>query len=207
MLSPEAQSYLETRGYTDQMIADEEVFSLTEGEHFIEGTRVSVEGPSIGWISRAMSGHLIGIQTRRIDMHEYRWAQGEKAQHLPIIYGSRQDFDILYTTGKMMMTEGIFDRGAMKRCFPEYAVFARLSKGIAKQLLVFVQRYGSTVWIAFDQDEPGQKATETAEQRLQGKVEVNVLNFPYKDPAKFMEKRGEAHMRTFLTKQIRALEI
>lgn len=207
MISAEARSYLKTRCYTDEMLKDEEVFSLSEGEHFIEGIRVSVEGPSIGWISRAMSGHLIGIQTRRLDMHLYRWAQADKAQHLPIIYGSRQDFDILYTTGKMMMTEGIFDRGAMKRCFPEYAVFARLSKGVAKQLLVFVQRYSNVVWLAFDQDEPGQKATETAEQRLQGKVEVNTLNFPYKDPAKFMEKRGEAHMRTSLKKQIRALEI
>lgn len=207
MLTREAIDYLKSRTYTDEMIAAEEIRSLSAGEHHIEGTRVPCEADSLCWTARAMSGHVIGYQTRKIEEHDYKWWQAEKSQHLPIIYASREDHEILYTTGKVIMTEGIFDRGAIKRCFPEYAVYARLSKGIAKQLLTYLTRYGKIVWLAFDQDEPGQKAAAVATERLTGKVEVNTLQFPYKDPALFLEKRGESRMRSTLEKQIRALEI
>lgn len=180
---------------------------MSAGEHMIDGTRVPCEADSICWTARAMSGHVIGYQTRKIEEHDYKWWQAEKSQHLPIIYASQDDHDVLYRTGKFILTEGAFDRAAMKRCFPDYAVYARLSKGVAKQLLHFLTRYGRQGWLAFDQDEPGEKAAAVAEERLREKLDINILRYPFKDPSKFMEKRGELAMRSTLEKQIRALEI
>lgn len=207
MLTTEHRAFLLSRSYTEALINAEEIRSLPAGEHNIEGDEFKVEHPVVAWICRSMSGQLIGVQTRRVDEHEYRWHQAPKAQHLPIIYGSPGDYQILYDTGRMVMTEGAFDRAAIKRCLPDYAVFARLSKGIAKQLLNMTNRYGKLVWLAFDQDEPGRKATETATERLKGKMDVYPLKLPAKDPSKLIESIGEKRMKEIVERQVRALEI
>lgn len=206
MIDSQVRAYLKSRTYTDDLLDKEEVQSLLPGDHTIEGHFIRVEDPTVAWICRSMSSQLIGIQLRSIEKHEYRWVQADQAQHLPIIYGSPQDHEILYNTGKIIMTEGIFDRVAMKRCFPHYAVYARLSKGIAKQLLVFLDRYANHVVLAFDQDEPGMKAAEAAETRLKKGINAVSLTLPSKDPAQFLEKKGETYMRNFLQKQISAFE-
>lgn len=207
MLLSEHRSYLLTRSYTEDLIDSEEIQSLGAGQHNIMGAEFKLEHPVVAWTCRSMSGQLIGIQTRRIDEHEYRWHQGPKAQHLPIIYGSREDYQILYDTGKMVMAEGIFDRTALKRCLPDYACFARLSKGIAKQMLGMTTRYGKLVWLAFDQDEPGRKATATTIERLKGKMDVYPLKIPAKDPSKMIESIGQKRMKEIIDRQVRALEI
>lgn len=205
MLTSAAKAYLESRTYTIDLMSKEEILSFGAGTFSYEGTEIRSEGPSVGWVSRSMGGNLIGLQTRRIDERQYRWFQAPKAQHLPIIYGTEADHETLFNTGEMMVTEGIFDRAALKRCFPDRAIYARLSKGIAKQLLFFTERYAKTVWLVFDQDEPGKRSTRITEERLGKSTDINLLNFPYKDPAKFLERKGEDYMRNYLKRQIEAL--
>jgi len=189
------------------MIDKEEIFSLPKGDSFIEGTKVNASGPVIAWACRSLSGQLTGFQTRRADEHEYRWAQAPKAQHLPILYGTEEDHDTLYNTGKVIITEGLFDRAAVKRCVPDYAVYARLSKGVAKSLVYLLLRYGKNVWTAFDQDDPGEDATKDTEEKLGDKLYLNKLLIPAKDPSKLIETRGEVRSREIITRQIRALEL
>ena len=197
MLGKFAEDYLKSRTYTSEMITEEEILYLREGSHIVEGTDIRVEGDSIGWICRAMSGCLIGIQTRGIGEKNYKWNRASKAQHLPIIYGSRKDHETFYKTGRMILTEGIFDRGAIRRCFPHYAAYARLSNGVGRNLANFIQRYGVSIWLAFDQDEPGQKATERVEKGLKDKMNVNTLKFPLRIPLNLWRKRERITQGSF----------
>jgi len=207
MLSDAHRAYLLTRSYTPALIEQEDIRSLGEGVHNVEGVTIRTDNPVIAWPCRSMGGQIAGVQTRRADVHEYRWAVGTNASHLPILYGSEQDHELLYLNGRVILTEGLFDRAAIKRCVPDYAVYARLSKGIAKHLLVFLKRYARQVWTAFDHDGPGEKATDAADQRLRDSLEINRLMIPSKDPSKLIEDRGERRAKEIVERQIRSLEI
>lgn len=206
MISKEHREYLLSRSYVEALLKKEDIRSLPEGHLFLEGCELDNSGPVVAWVCRSLSGALTGIQTRRIDEHEYRWSQAPKAQHLPILYGTDEDHDLLYQTGRVIITEGIFDRAALKRCVPDYAVYARLSKGIAKSLTYLLLRYAKLVWTAFDQDGPGQKATEETKEKLGSKVRVHHLLLPAKDPSKLIETRGEGRTREIVERQIRSME-
>jgi 5S rRNA maturation endonuclease (ribonuclease M5) len=201
------RAYLLTRSYTPALIEQEDVRSIPEGASDVEGIAIRTDHPLIAWPCRSMGGQLAGIQTRRADVHEYRWNVGKNSSHLPILYGSEEDHDLFFRHGRVILTEGIFDRAAIKRCIPDYAVYARLSKGIAKHLLVFLKRYGKQVWTAFDHDAPGEKASDAADERLKDSLEINRLKIPAKDPSKLIEDRGERRAKEIVERQIRSLEV
>lgn len=198
--------YLKSRGYNSQLLREDAPFSLGQGKFTREEVEISCHSDSVIWESRSMSGALIGYQAREISEHVYRWFQSPKASHLPIIFGSQKDHSLFYETGSVILAEGIFDRVALKLCFPDRAVYSRLSKGVAKSLVYFLKRFGKRVFVAFDQDDPGRKAAGTTEERLESYLDVVNLSFPYKDPSLFLEKRGVSRMREYLKPQIEAME-
>lgn len=161
---------------------------------------------AIGWPCFSQAGKLFGLQIREVQEKKYRWFQMPGCGHLPIIYATRDDYNILYESGKVILTEGIFDRIAIKRLFPMRAVMARLSKGVGNQLELFLRRYANQVITAFDTDEAGLKATDKTSKRLIEGPEVCKLSFPYKDPASALEQLGPATLKKLLARQLTALD-
>jgi DNA primase len=203
MLKPEHQKYLEGRAYTPALIAKEDIHSIT-GRGRLEGIDLG-DGPErIAWVCRTGSGKLAGIQTREIEEKRYRWFQAENTGHLPPLYGSAEDHRRAHEQEQVILTEGIFDRTATKRWFPEMAVLARLSKGISNQLIHHLRRHVKTVWLMFDEDEPGSKAATTAELRLSDHLNVYRLRYPAKDPSLLWQRKAQA-AATELKKQMIAL--
>lgn len=191
MLLDEHRAYLRSRTYTDELIDREPIES---------------DGELIRWRCESAAGTHIGDQTLRPGTHEYRWDQAPQAHHLPIIYGTEEDHEGLFQTGQVILVEGIFDRAAIKRIAPGRACYARLSRGIAKHLLTTLRRYGTTVFLLFDQDGPGRAATEDAERKLSGGPEVHQLRIPAKDPAALLEKVGERRAQGIILPQIQTWE-
>jgi 5S rRNA maturation endonuclease (ribonuclease M5) len=143
---------------------------------------------AVCWQTHSMSGELMGILARELGASKYRWAQKPNCEHLPIMFGSPRDYQLLWDTRRMVLTEGQFDRVAMKRLLPEdTAVFARLTKGVGKLLLVFVQRYADEVITIFDNDDPGKDATDKTEEKI---PTSQSLLLPTKDPSKLLELYG-----------------
>lgn len=196
------RAYLQSRGYNHALLQTEGVLILEDETFQADGVITQATLPRILWKSTAMSGQTIGYQTRELIDKSYRWYQAKNAQHLPIIYATEEDHQILYDTGEMILTEGIFDRIAIKRCLPHMAVYARLSKGAANQLTTFLRRYTKRLWLCFDMDKPGEDATRNTEQRLSIHLQVYSLRIPYKDPSEYFEKRGLGPMRMHLKKQM-----
>lgn len=158
----------------------------------------------IAWLAVSMSGEPIGVQTREIKEKRYRWHQFDNVEHLPMLYGSEEDWDLLYSVGSMILTEGPFDRIAVKRALPDRAVFARLSKGTSNQMIFLIKRYVRHLWLAFDADEEGEKAAIRSEKLLVETEELNIyrIKFPYHDPSEMLKKRGLDALRSHLERQI-----
>lgn len=196
--------YLISRGYTDDLIAAEEIFGI-ENNTEIEGRRILECGGCVGFLARSMSGTPVGVQTRELKEKKYRWHQFDNVEHLPMLYGSVDDWDLVWHTGSMVITEGPFDRIAVKQALPDRAVFARLTKGISNQMLTLIRRYVNHLWLAFDTDEEGDKAADRSETLLSEDVNIYRLKFPYKDPSEMMEKRGlpalKQHLESFIAVQ------
>lgn len=181
--------YLLSRGYTEELLLQEVVCSLGEGNHCLGKVEFYTPNPVIAFTATSMGGEVAGIQTACREKHEYRWFAAKSKPFLPILYGSGADFDLLYRTQEMVLVEGIFDRIAMKRMLEGQAVFARLSKGVSGQLAVILRRYAKRVWLAFDNDLAGEKGVELAQKKLEG-VELVRLSFPGKDPSALLGKYG-----------------
>jgi len=207
MLSKEHEDYLLSRTYTKEMLTEEGLWTINPGVSLFEGVNFNTTVPLIAWPCRSMSGALIGVSTKAGKEHTYRWHEAIDGRHLPILYGSQKDHDILYNTGKFMITEGSFDRAALKQCFPEYAVYARLSKGLGKAMRRMILRYANICFLAFDQDGPGIKSSEKITESFGDKIETHVLKYPYKDPANMLETKGKNYTKMYLEKQVRAFEI
>lgn len=184
---PGAKEYLESRGYNTALLAQDLPFTLkgegrTPWDYKLEMER------AVCWMVHSMSGELMGILARELGESKYRWAQKPGTEHLPIMYGSRRDYELLWQTGRMVITEGQFDRIAMKRLLPEEtAVFARLTKGVGKLLVIFIQRYASEVITIFDNDEAGRDGTARTEEKLPF---AQSMLLPTKDPSKLLELYG-----------------
>ena len=182
MISEASRTYLQGRGYTPAMLAAEPLSGTDD--------RITIE-------CRSMSGALIGHQTLEEYLgpdedKRYRWHQANGAGHLPPMYGTQEDHTTLFKTGRCVLTEGFFDRTAMKAMFPELAVYARLSKGLAFPMRRMLARYGHHVILAFDMDPPGRSATEKATKVLGAEphMTVTTLEYPAKDPSKLLKDKG-----------------
>jgi len=137
-----------------------------------------------------MGGEIAGLHTAAWEKKEYRYFPSASKAYLPILYASEEDFDLLYKTQTVVLTEGAFDRIAIKRCTKDVAVFARLSKGTSGYLSILLRRYAKRVILAFDQDAAGKIGTDKAESRIAGGIEISQLRLPAKDPAHLLETKG-----------------
>lgn len=196
-----ALDYLHSRGYPDELIRIEGVETRAGGLQHVGEHQIKAESDLLVFQARSMSGQLIGYQTRTIAQKRYLWLQAKQAHHLPILYAQPDDYELLYQTGDVTLTEGLFDRIALKVQFPRRAVMARLSKGAANQLAVFLKRYATRLWLAFDMDEPGQTASEVTTQRLREHMEVLRLDFPAKDPSSLLERVGPIKLKELFQRQ------
>lgn len=202
VLSPEHLAYAVSRGCEPGFQDKEPVFTVPPGD-VRNGVDLTHDAGRMAWECRSAAGSLAGYHTRTPGTREFFWRQAPGAGYLPIVYAIPHDYQQLWDTGQVFLTEGIFDRVAVKACFPDMAVFARLSTGVSVQMVPLLKRYAKVVWLALDQDEEGQKAAVATEERLKGLMVVN-LRFSAKDPSKFLELRGRAALRKVLDTQIGA---
>lgn len=204
-----AFSYLQRRGYTLDWILNEDVRVVEPGRHEIAGLEFGCAESSLVFTCRTMSGALQGLVLAGWGEQEkrYEWRPGP-ARWLPICYAQPDDWERLYRDGELILVEGVFDRIAVKRCFPNKAVIARLSKSVAAIQWV-LRRYTRLLWVAFDRDEEGEKGARRLGYRLADAVQddmtIHRLALRGKDPGEDFEtygEDGEAGLRFWLCRQM-----
>lgn len=206
VLDPAHKDYLLGRGYTDAHISREIIFSVGAGEsnHQASGISFFTDKPLIVFGTRSMSGGLAGLHTACSTEKQYGWHQHSKKPYLPILYGDNEDFQLLYEKGSMILTEGVFDRIAVKRSLEDHAVFARLSKGVSTILVNFIKRYANRLIFAFDMDDAGKEAVLKAGKALKG-LDMGALLYASHDPADYLKKVGIKKMEQDFRDQIECL--
>lgn len=200
-----AQEYIYSRGYSDEFLQKEGLVGVWDDDPYKIG---NIEGRhkkgDVIFTIKSMSGRLIGFHHASTLGHDYRTYYDMEHHYIPMVYGDvgGEDYDLMWSSKEVILTEGVFDRIAIKRAFPERAVLARLTKGVSPQLMRLFERVVERVWIAFDMDAPGVKSAERTERKLA--VDVVRLEIPYKDPSEFLAKRGLEVLKKHYGKQIQA---
>lgn len=205
-LTQEARAYLLSRGYTPFYIEEEGLESIPVGPFERPPIKGRVDKPSILFPIHSMSDKVTAWHTAAVGERDYRTFDDPEHHYLPVYYGSKSDHEIMWSTGQVVMTEGVFDRIAVKRAFPERAVLARLTKGLSPPIMRMLERVLTRAWFCFDNDGPGNKAADRAEKRLK-KLDVIQLKLPYKDPGKMYEKVGVEGIKRILGRQFNLLDL
>lgn len=200
-LSREAKQKLEIRGYKEHHLDEEEIHCITAGDYVYKGVPMHVEHDSILFVCRGMSGEITGVHTMGIAVKDYRLFQLKR--HLPGVYMSQSDCDLMYKSGRVTLVEGAMDRIAVKVCYPHTAVIARLSKGVSNSLVRFLKRYCREVTLLFDMDTPGRTAVREAQRKLTAAEIFTIeIEYPAKDPSELLLREGNRGMREVLDSAI-----
>lgn len=200
-----AEQYLKRRGYAPSFLSKEGAQIIKKGSGEVLGERYDLYHDSVMFPVRSMSGELAALHYASVEegIKDYRTLPSKNGAHLPLIYGTKDDLDLVFTSQEVIMTEGIFDRQAVKLALPEWPVVARLTKGVTGAAKVWTTRYLKRLWVLFDMDGPGTKSSERAVRAGEyDGIEVLRLQIPYKDPGEMYEKRGAADLRKSLMKQL-----
>lgn len=204
-LTEEAREYLLKRGYSLSLIAEESPESISPGKYKRGNIEIFIDRESILLPVQSLSGRIIAYHAASIKEKDYRTFYDLNHHYLPMSYGCKTDWEIMWKSKQVIIAEGLFDRVALKRAFPERAVLARLTKGVSPPLIRLFNRLCERVWLAFDNDAPGVKSALKAEGRL--KSDVVILEIPYKDPSRFLEVRGVDAVRKHYQRQITAFDM
>jgi len=208
-LSEEHDLYLRVRGYHDRTLAKERPWtvsgpSLYRGELEIEAKH------AIAWPIVSAAGTLVGVHFRETpgtDGLKYFSRLVPGLKHIPLLYATKEDHEILYRTGEACLCEGILDRIVLKRAMPDWAVFARLTKGVGIQVARYLRRRAKRIWTCFDMDEWGRRGTKKTRRILAADgIEVLSIEYPAKDPSDLWQSKGPLKTREFFRREINLLD-
>lgn len=118
------------------------------------------------------------------------------------LYGLFQAKTAIQQEGKVLIAEGYMDVLTLVQYHFPYAV-ATLGTALTKDHTKLLSRLHAEIYVCFDHDEAGEKATEKAIQVLLSQglhAKVIVLGEGYKDPDEVLKKGGETIFREYLDK-------
>jgi DNA primase len=141
-----------------------------------------------------MGGALAGFSTANLEEKDYNFRRNKSSPWLANFFANEEDLDGIYTTGSVVLCEGIFDRVALKTVL-NLPIIARLTRGVGRDLTVMLSRYVTKVYVLFDNDDAGRLGTEAARKRIGSFASVIPIPYPAKDPANFLDRVGPASFK------------
>lgn len=148
-------------------------------------------------------GEIIGMETRQIKedgskkVHQYRTLN---SQWNPYLSGAEEGFKALWDQGDIWIVEGIFDKVALDKVIPSCdAVISTLRAGMDAITMDMIERYytpASTIYICYDNDEPGVKKSNWLQRELKKRgMRAVVWKYRGEDPNDVWTKGGEPALR------------
>ena len=163
---------------------------------------------------RGPTGTLTGIEAR--SWHEKRVTDFRvpEAEYNPVAINLPRAAEAMWAGGSVWVVEGVYDLCALDWCVPKTdAVVATLRAGLGKDVLEFLARFcTNTVYMVYDNDETGRRAThgwrdaETGKYRpgaldLLKRAGIRAVDYRYrgKDPGEVWRAGGLAKLRETFT--------
>lgn len=179
--------YLKGRGYSDDMLRESGLVNFSEkyGAQDVFWNRVMVPITDIGGKVIAFGGRVLGdglpkyVNTKETEIFNKR----RNLFAMNIAKKSRRRGIIL--------CEGYMDVIAMHQAGFDNAV-ASLGTAFTEEQALIIKRYSNEVYLAYDSDSAGKKATRRAIEILRNAdMQQRVINMqPYKDPDEFIKNLG-----------------
>ena len=217
-LSEDCEGYLFGRGASEATI---------ERLRIREWTPASTPCPNVHFVKRygprgedldqmvtiplyAPSGTLVGIECRSRFEKRVTDFRLPEAQWNPVTINAPRVAEALWSGGSVWVVEGVYDLAALDWCIPPTdAVLATLRAGLGRDVVEFLARFcRNTVYMVYDNDETGRKATngwvdEVTKKRRYGALELlkyaglNAVDFRYrgKDPGEVWLQGGIERLR------------
>lgn len=122
-----------------------------------------------------------------------RWSKRKRAKHSELIY----NLHAILKGGPVILTESAMDSESFRLL--GYESISTLNAVASPKLCHFLYACGVDVFLAYDNDDAGKNATakilKTVEVYPKAAQRFRVLNYPYKDANKALEKLGPARFR------------
>ena len=171
------------------------------GEKLTEMVTIPLRGPT---------GTLTGIEAR--SWHEKRVTDFRvpEAEWNPVALDLPRAAEAMWAGGSVWVVEGVYDLCALDWCIPKTdAVISTLRAGLGKDVLEFLARFcTNTVYMVYDNDDTGRRATHGWKDPATGKYRpgaldllkragVRAVDFRYrgKDPGEVWRAGGLSKLR------------
>jgi hypothetical protein len=155
---------------------------------------------SLVFFYRDIIGNITMIETRSLKHHEYKkvWKQHDS---IPVWNLAKVG---AYQT--VILTEAIFECETVNQCCGGAIAISAGSASLTANAKMFLGclLYGRAVYIAFNNDDPGSKASRDLLKQYQERwrIELNILDFPYPDLNECLMKKGKSFLRKHIAEQI-----
>lgn len=134
--------------------------------------------------------------------HRLRWSKRKRTQDTALVYNSAA----VLKGDAIIVTEGAMDAESFRTC--GWEAMAALTALKTPRFVHFLYACASRVYLAFDNDDDGKKATkwilEYAAQFPTTTPVITPLIYPMKDPSKFLESVGPDAFRQNFAYQLAA---
>lgn len=213
-LTDQEREALWMRGVSDEQIAsyrlgylNQHLPPLTKAGHFLEWCRNGQKLDSVFVIPLTNTlGQIKGVQFRHVDRTRSGYMDYFADKNEPVLFGLAQAMPSIWETGVVCIVEGAFDLFPVQRHCPN--TVATLTAGVSKGFTAVLKRLCHEVWMLYDRDVPGQKASENFSKFHGSEFKVVIVNLPVltvphtgklaKDPGEVWEVQGDEAFGVFM---------
>lgn len=152
-------------------------------------------------------GEVRGLQFRHVARDRSGYMDFIEVNDEPILFGLGQAAPHLWATRSVFLVEGGFDLFPVQRSFP--GVVSTLTARVTDPLVRLLRRLVTRVWLGYDMDDPGRRATERSRKQLSGEFDVRVVPWDRvpmigsdklsKDPGDLWETWGDGRFQEFVS--------
>lgn len=194
--------YLHTLGFDDDRLLESGLLVLREGE---AEPRVRFRGRVIFPILDERGRH-VGFGGRALGDEQPKYLNSPESpvfQKRRTLYGLQVARNAVRRSGRAIVVEGYLDAIRLVLAGIEEVV-APLGTALTEEQAQLLARYAKEVFLIYDSDEAGQKATfRSGLELLKVKLAVRVVTLPDdEDPDSFVRKYGAAGMEAHLSQAI-----
>jgi DNA primase len=151
-------------------------------------------------------GDVRGVQFRYMDRDRSGYMDFIEGKDEPVLFGLAQAMPHIWTTHSVYLVEGGFDLFPVQRVFP--GVIATLTARVTEPFVRLLRRLVDRVWVGYDADDTGRKATERFAKRCSHYFDIRPIRYPQvpmvgstkrtKDPGDLWETWGDARFQDYL---------
>jgi DNA primase len=146
-------------------------------------------------------GDIKGFQFRSVKRDHSKYMDYFLGHCEPCLFGLHQAIKPMWENRTVYLVEGVFDLFPIQRAVP--FVISTLTSRASGQIVRFLRRVVTKVWLGYDMDDAGRKGCAEFKKRYGHSFEVYIMTYPKVgkkkvDPGELWELWGDTQMIPFI---------